>query len=280
VDSSKTPPSDFAEEVGRFAEDSLEEVLDGDVSPACFIESKTSAGGSVYVALILPDAAGTGVASAVGEAMEKRGADVLGSYSSTSPEGTFDIVTVQGLPVETPDNLPAAGGLYFVTTQPGDFMAVMVANYTDTVGQTSSGNSSVPVVPSSTRAPLPASTVVPVIPGGMMGSINSDIKPALEKALKTDLIVQNFFQSSTGGTNTGSISYVIGGQLPEGVELSAALSELTEDLEGTVSFAYSGNEGTSVAFEGVKAGGFSAGGAFTYVPNTGQVVVTLTSVDT
>jgi hypothetical protein len=142
VDSSKSPPSDFAAEVGRFAEDSLEEVLDGNVSPACSIESKT------------------------------------------------------------PDN----------------------------GGQVSSGNSNVPAAPSSTLSPLPAPTAVSVSPTGMVGNINDDLKPALGKALGVDLIVQSFFQSSAGGGDTATISYVVAGQLPAGVDLSAALSNVVAGL--------------------------------------------------
>jgi hypothetical protein len=280
VDSSKTPPSDFAAEVGRFAEDSLEEALVGDVSPACFIESKTPAGGSVYVALSLPGAPPTGVASAVGEAMKKRGANVVGSYSSTSTEGTFDLVSLQGIPAETPNKLPTTGALYFITTQEGTFQAVMLVSYTDIgSGQVSSGMPNVPAAPSSTLAPLPALNVVPVSPTGMAGDINDDLKPALKNALGVDLLVQSFFQSSAGGNDTATISYVIHGQLPAGVDLSAALSEVVESLGGTVSFAFASAEGTSVLFEGINAGEFSVGGGFTYVPSTGQIAVTLTSIN-
>jgi hypothetical protein len=67
--------------------------------------------------------------------------------------------------------------------------------------------------------------------------------------------------------------------LPAGVDLSAALSEVVESLGGTVSFAFASAEGTSVLFEGINAGEFSVGGGFTYVPSTGQIAVTLTSIN-
>jgi hypothetical protein len=286
VETSNSPSSEFAADVASFAEEALEEVLDGDVSADCFVEARTEEEGGVYVVLTLPSSPPPGAVQAVGDAMKQMGADVAGAYSSTYQYGTFDMITIQSMPVEPPRGTLAMGGLYFVSTQNGVYHAVMLVSYQDDSSQaiaTSGGDlpsgseTNLPAVSATPIATTAVPPVVAVVPTGVAGAINNDVKPALEEALGVSLVVESFFQTSAEGNNTVVISYVIDGSLPTLAGLQDGFSDTVNRLGGTASFSYAGEGTTSVIFDGLKAGGFnSISGGFSYTQD--QIVVTLTSV--
>ncbi len=277
IDTSGSPQSDFAKEVAKFSEDALEQVFDGNVTANCFFEATMGDEGLVWIAFNLPSAPPSGAGQAVGDAMTAMGATVEGAFSSTTPGGTFDLVSFKSLPTEAPGGALSTGGLYFVTDETGSSLAVMMVGYEGSGGQ---GNqvitSSQPGGGNDIPAMMP--TIVPVVPAGMAAAISNQLRPALEDALGVDLLVESFFETSTGGTNSISLLYVIDGGLSDNSDVLPSLTNVVESLGGTVTFSMAAGGDANVAFDKLKIGDLSASGSVGLTEN--KIFVTIISTPT
>lgn len=287
VETSGSPQSDFAREVGSFAENALEQVFEGDVTADCFFQATKEDEGGVWISLTLPGSPPSGAGQSVSEAMRDKGATVAGAYSSATSQGTFDFVALEAIPVDAPGNAPAQGGLYFVSTQEGGSFAVMMVGYQPNRGNRASDPNP---VPSDTDAftqgessaqespePVAAGTATPVVPSGMAGTVNGELQPALEEAFGVSLVVESFSQTAAGGTNSVTISYAVQGDLPDGTDPMASFTSVVEDFGGTVSFSMTGGGTSNVSFEGLQIGETTATGSFNM--NQNQIGALLATVD-
>ncbi len=135
LDTSGSPQSDFAEAVGKFSVEALEQIFDGNVTADCFFEATMGDEGVVWITLILPSAPPPGAGQAVGDAMAAMGATVV--FSTTTAAGAFDLVGLEGLPAKAPGGSTSTGGLYFVTNDQGASLAVLMVGYEEDSGQSS-----------------------------------------------------------------------------------------------------------------------------------------------
>lgn len=257
IETSESPPSDFAAELGQFTKEALEDVFDGDVSVDCFVEASTGDGGGVWIALTLPEAPPSGAAESVGDAMEAMGATVAGAVSANSAGGTFGLVSLETLPLNPPSGDISMGSLYFVTSPEGYYQAVMLASYEDNSGGNGQVTSSVGADPSSGSGmdirsiPTTGPTTIAVTPTGMAATINDKIQPALEDILSVSLAVESFVQISAGGTDTVSLFYGVDDGLLDDTDVVAGFTEIVEGLDGTVTFSMVAGGGVNVTFEGL-----------------------------
>ena len=268
VETSGSPGSDFAREVGEFAEESLEEVFNGDVSTDCFLEVKMAGEGGLWVSLTLPGPPPSGAGQALGEAMTKRGATIEGAFSSSVAGASFDLVGVKDLPIESPSGGDLSGGLYFVTDDDGVSFAVMIVAY----DQSNAGQD--PASGAGEPPPIaPTAVVVAVTPSGTAKLVDSEFRPALQQAFDVDLIVESFFEVTVGAGTSVTVAYVIDGDASAVSDPLASLTKVIEGLGGTVSFSFAGGDTATVTFEGLQVSGLTAGGTLTLLEN--QFAVTL-----
>ena len=275
---SDAPQSDFAEAVAKFTEEALEQVFDGNVTADCFFEAAMGNEGLVWIAFVLPSAPPTGAGQAVGEAMTALGATVAGSSSAAIAGGTFDLVGFQALPAEAPGGATSNGGLYFVTDEAGASLAVMLVGYWNATGQGSQGIAGGQEKPSpgtGNTESAGAPKTKEVVPTGMAAIVNDQLRPALEDALGVNLIVDSFFDTTAGGTNSVSLLCAIDGDVPEIGTMVSSFTGAVEDLGGTVIFSRAFGGNADVTFDRIKISGISANGSAGFAE--GRVFVTFVS---